>query len=74
MKKSEVDNFMLTVNSTSDYNGECFFQEYYSDVIYKVTSDVDIPYLTIDIGKYALPLEYLRMSQIRVDLKLQLMV
>lgn len=58
MKKSEVDNFMLTVNSTSDYNGECFFQEYYSDVIYKVTSDVDIPYLTIDLGKYALPLEY----------------
>ena len=51
-----------------------FFQEYYSDVFYKVTSDVDIPYLTIDLGKYALPLEYLRMSQIRVDLKLQLMV
>ena len=58
MIKSEVDNFMLTVNSTSDYNGECFFQEYYSDVIHKVTSDVDIPYLTIDLGKYALPLEY----------------
>lgn len=26
MIKSEVDNFMLTVNSTSDYNGECFFK------------------------------------------------
>ena len=52
------EKWKVTVNSTSDYNGECFFQEYYSDVFYKVTSDVDIPYLTIDLGKYALPLEY----------------
>ena len=58
VKKRLVKNFMISVDVTLDSNGECCFQEYYSDTLYKVTSDADIPYLKIDLGKYEMPMKY----------------
>lgn len=56
---SGMNYYMQTVLDTYfyTYQNNTYFKEYYNDTVFKVTPDTLLPHLTLQMGKYALPLE-----------------
>jgi hypothetical protein len=49
------DFAILYFNGISTYNGNLFFMD--ADTLYQITTEKDIPYLVLNMGKYKMPIE-----------------
>lgn len=54
----EIESPMVRLDYLTGFGDDTYYIPAYSDTLYIVTSEVDVPLMLIDCGKYKMPLEY----------------